>query len=89
MFNDQDKRQKVLVRTPSDAMHYLSGLPKVQPLKNECHNDLVFRDMINLISNFEALFVSYTRENYKTFTEKDVKRLVNEGLKANLIQKLY
>ena len=45
--------------------------------------------MINLISNFEALFVSYTRENYKTFTEKDVKRLVNEGLKANLIQKLY
>lgn len=80
---------KTVVRTPSEAMVYLSSIPKVEPVKDECHNDEVFRDMINLITNFEAIFVSFTRDNYNTYSEKDVKRLVSEGLKANLIQKLY
>lgn len=45
----QNSPSKVVVRTPSEAMVYLSGIPKVEPVKDECHNDGVFRDIVNLI----------------------------------------
>jgi hypothetical protein len=54
-------------------------------LKNlEGNNDVVMEDISGLINNFQKLFITFTKNNYETFTEKDVQRLVNDELKTNL-----
>ena len=50
----------------------------------EGNNDVVMEDISRLINNFQKLFVTFTKNNYETLTEKDMQRLVNDELKTNL-----
>lgn len=38
----------------------------------EGNNDVVMEDICGLINNFQKLFITFTKNNYETFTEKDV-----------------
>ena len=40
------------------------------------HNDSVLKDINILIENFERIFVTYINENYRSFTERDLQRLI-------------
>lgn len=51
------------------------------------HRDKVLRDVQNLIDNFERVFVAYINENYRSFTEQDLQRLIKDELKQTLLAK--
>ena len=66
-------------------------LNQMTPVKNtymENHNDQVLTDITNLIENFEKVFVTYINENYRSFTERDLQRLIKEELKQNIQAKI-
>ena len=35
-------------------------------------NDIVHRDLMLILENFERVFVAFLNQNYRSFTEKDV-----------------
>ena len=66
-----------------------------EPVKSEyqaategAHNDLINRDVMNIMENFERVFVSYINDNYRSFTEKDLKRLIDHELRQLICGKL-
>ena len=63
-------------------------MPTVKNTYMENHNDQVLSDITNLIENFEKVFVSYINENYRSFTERDLQRLIKEELKQNIQVKI-
>ena len=63
-------------------------MPIVKNTYMENHNDQVLSDITNLIENFEKVFVSYINENYRSFTERDLQRLIKEELKQNIQVKI-
>ena len=66
----------------------LKQMPTVKNTYMENHNDQVLSDITNLIENFEKVFVSYINENYRSFTERDLQRLIKEELKQNIQAKI-
>lgn len=40
--------------------------------KLDNNNDLVIKDISRLVSNFQQQFITFTKNNFETFTEKDV-----------------
>jgi hypothetical protein len=50
-------------------------------------NDKALSEVINLLDNFERVFVAYINENYRTFTESDLHRLIKEELRVSLLSK--
>lgn len=38
--------------------------------------DKVHRDLVTIIDNFESVFVAFINQNYRTFTEKDLERII-------------
>ena len=44
-------------------------------------NDHINRDVMTIMENFERVFVSYINDNYRSFTEKDLKRLIDHELR--------
>lgn len=66
----------------------LNQLPPVKNTYMENHNDKVLSDITNLIENFEKVFVAYINENYRSFTERDLQRLIKEELKQNIQAKI-
>ena len=63
-------------------------MPPVQNTYMENHNDKILSDISNLIENFEKVFVTYINENYRSFTERDLQRLIKEELKQNIQAKI-
>ena len=59
-------------------------MPPVKNTYMENHNDKILSDITNLIENFEKVFVAYINENYRSFTERDLQRLIKEELKQNI-----
>ena len=51
-------------------------------------NDQVFADIVNLIENFEKVFVAFINENYRTFTESDLQRIIHDELRQNILAKV-
>ena len=63
-------------------------MPPVKNTYMENHNDKILSDITNLIENFEKVFVTYINENYRSFTERDLQRLIKEELKQNIQAKI-
>jgi uncharacterized membrane protein YheB (UPF0754 family) len=63
-------------------------MPPVKNTYMENHNDQILSDITNLIENFEKVFVTYINENYRSFTERDLQRLIKEELKQNIQAKI-
>ena len=66
----------------------LKQMPPVQNTYMENHNDKILSDITNLIENFEKVFVTYINENYRSFTERELQRLIKEELKQNIQAKI-
>ena len=49
----------------------LGAIPAVDQRPQD-HNDQIQKDIVNLIENFERVFVAYINENYRSFTERDL-----------------
>lgn len=49
--------------------------------------DGTLRDITNLIENFERIFVGFINDNYRTFTESDLHRLIKDELKVAMLGK--
>ena len=50
--------------------------------------DLVHRDLNTIIDNFESVFVAFINQNYRTFTEKDLERIIQDELRRNIMAKV-
>ena len=57
----------------------------------EFRQDLVdqnVQDVVNTIESFEKIFVAYINENYRSFTEQDLQRLIKDELKQHVLSKV-
>ena len=66
------------------AFHLMQILDDKLPSKFEFlqdPKDAVLSDTINIMENFERIFVAYINDNYRSFTESDLQRLIKDELK--------
>lgn len=63
----------------------LTMLDRKAPSKYEAMHtnkiDGVHRDLNTIIDNFESVFVAFINQNYRTFTEKDLERIIQDELR--------
>ena len=45
-------------------------------------NEVIKGEIRDLVDNFEKVLMTYINENYRSFTEKDIQKLVHNELKV-------
>ena len=76
-----DPRNRRLMRLLDEKLPFRSEVLRDKTDKTLC-------EVIELVDNFERVFVAYINENYRTFTENDLQNLIRRELKQSLLFKI-